>query len=205
MDIQLAPEGYLRISWYTADTECLGPGRRFALWVQGCQQRCEGCIAKPLQSLDGGLLMDISSLAAEIVLSGKEGLSISGGEPFLQSRALAELIRLVRQSCPKLGVIVYTGLLYENLIQDEATAGLIAQTDLIIDGAYVKELDDGRAMRGSSNQRLIFLTDRYSESDLPTHRQNKVIFSGSSFRMIGIPSEGARQFIDIMKFKGENE
>lgn len=205
MNVQLAPEGQLRISWYTPDTECLGPGKRFALWVQGCRQCCEGCIAQPLQRLDGGVLRKIDSLACEIAVSGAEGLSISGGEPFLQGKALATLIRLVRQRCPEMGVIVYTGLLYEDLAKDEDAVELIAQTDLLIDGAYISEFNDGKAMRGSSNQRLIFLTDRYADYDLPVSRTNKVIFSGSTFRMIGIPSKGAMEFFDTMKAEEENE
>ena len=205
MNIQLAPDGQLRISWYTPDTECLGPGKRFALWVQGCRQRCEGCIAQSLQRLDGGVLWKIDDLVYEIILSGADGLSISGGEPFLQSQALATLIRSVRQHCPRRGVIVYTGLLYEELVKDSDAIELIAQTDLLIDGVYISELDDGKAMRGSSNQRLIILTNIYSDSDLPTSRTNKVIFTGSMFRMVGIPSKGAKEFLDIMKAEEKHE
>lgn len=193
------PEGMLRISWYTASTECLGPGKRFALWVQGCERRCKGCIAEPLQPLDGGQLVRLDTLAREISESGAEGLTISGGEPFLQAEGLAELIRLVRRERPETGVIIFTGFLHEELMKDEGSRRLLDETDLLIDGEYTEELNDGGAMRGSSNQRMLYLTDRYAPSQMPFHRTNRVIFSDGSLRMIGIPSKGARLLLDILK------
>lgn len=138
----------------------LGPGVRYALWVQGCPHRCLGCVAPEAQALDGGTALETAALAWEILLSGVKGLTISGGEPFLQPKALAELIRTVRRR-RDLGVIVYTGYLYEELLADPAARALLEETDLLIDGPYVKALDDGKSLRGSSNQRVIPLTERY--------------------------------------------
>ncbi len=199
MEKSEVPEGCLRISWYTASTECLGPGKRFAVWVQGCMRSCHGCIAETLQPLDGGQLVKITALADEIAASGAEGLSISGGEPFLQAKGLAELIRLVRSGFPETGVIIFTGYLYEELLKDETSRRLLDETDLLIDGAYVEELNDGGAMRGSSNQRLLYLSARYTSEQMPAHRINKVVFSDGSFKMIGIPSRGAKLLTDILK------
>ena len=189
----------LRIAWYTADTECLGPGKRFALWVQGCNERCPGCIAPSLQDINGGIDADTELLADEAVRSGVKGITISGGEPFLQAAALADFVRRVRESVPEMSVIVYTGQIYERLLENSECAGLIAQADLIIDGGYVRELDDGLPMRGSSNQRLIYLTNRLSPEDMPNSRNNKIVFTEKGFRMVGIPSKGARELLDIMQ------
>lgn len=190
------PDGKLRISWYTSDTECLGPGRRFALWVQGCRKSCEGCIAPTLRDTAGGRIVSTDELAEEIICSDCEGLSISGGEPFLQADELARLILTVRATRPDIGVIVYTGYFYEDLLQDNDTDKLLNVTDILIDGEYVAAFDDGMAMRGSSNQRVLFLTDRYRPSDLPRRRTNRFIFSGGTMRMIGIPSDGAKALLD---------
>lgn len=182
----------IRISWYTL-TEDLGPGKRFALWVQGCKRNCKGCIAPSLRDMDGGEVMKISDLAKRIISSGAD-LTISGGEPYLQSEALCVLIDTVRTSRPQTGVICYTGNTYEDISSDPLTS----RVDLLIDGEYIEELDDGRPMRGSSNQRLIFLTDRYDTKDLPANRQNRFIFTEKGFRMTGIPSDGAKALIDMM-------
>lgn len=194
-----APEGYLQMAWYVAGTRCLGPDNRFALWVQGCHQRCEGCIAEPLQDVHGGTLVQITTLAEQILRTPQiDGLSISGGEPFLQAQGLAALLREVHKKRPELGVIVYTGLLYEQLQEEPSAQAFLEHIDLLIDGAYVQAQDDGRAMRGSANQRLLFLSERYKPDDLPTHRTNEIQFSDGSFRMIGIPSQGAKQMIGIL-------
>ena len=95
-----------------------------------------------------------------------EGITISGGEPFLQAGELAEMIRLIRKQ-KDCGVIVYTGFLYEELLsraqEDEAIRQFLYEIDLLIDGPYVEELDQSRMAVGSENQRILQLTDRYRD------------------------------------------
>ena len=169
----------------------LGPGVRYALWVQGCPRRCPGCVAPEAQALDGGTELETGALAWEILLSGAEGLTISGGEPFLQAKALAGLIRTVRRK-RDLGVIVYTGYLYEELLADPAARALLEQTDLLIDGPYVKELDDGKSLRGSSNQRVIPLTERY-RGELSLYgrpeRPTEAFVHGAEVHYVGVSGE----------------
>ena len=140
----------------------LGPGCRFCLWTQGCLRNCAGCMTRESRALDGGVSVDVDDAADRIIRSGRTGLTISGGEPFLQAEALAELITKVRQEID-LGVIVYTGYTYEELLsdKDESFRRLLDVCDLIIDGSYEEALNDGKNLRGSSNQRAIPLTDRY--------------------------------------------
>lgn len=169
----------------------LGPGVRYALWVQGCPRRCPGCVAPEAQALDGGTELETGALAWEILLSGAEGLTISGGEPFLQAEALAELIRTVRRK-RDLGVIVYTGYVYEELLADPAARALLEETDLLIDGPYVKELDDGKSLRGSSNQRVLTLTERYRE-ELSLYgrpeRPTEAFAHGAEVHYVGVSGE----------------
>jgi len=56
-------------------------------------------------------------------------------------------------------VILFTGYLMEDLQSVQAKA-LLNYIDLLIDGEYYDELNDNRGLRGSSNQRLHFVTDR---------------------------------------------
>ena len=71
-------------------------------------------------------------------------------------------------------------------------AGLLAETDLLIDGPYVRELDDGRSLRGSSNQRVLPLTDRYA-SVLGLYgaegRRREVFNYPSGVFEVGIPND----------------
>ena len=93
-------------------------------------------------------------------------MTISGGEPFLQAKELAEMIRLIRQK-RDMGVIVYTGFLYEDLLSradsDEGIRRFLGEIDLLIDGPYIEELDQNQRAVGSENQRILQLPDRYRD------------------------------------------
>lgn len=138
----------------------LGPGKRFAVWTQGCNRRCPGCTAPEAWDMQAGEKIAVDALAMEITLSGADGLTISGGEPFLQPAALAKMIDLIRRK-REMGVIVYTGFTLEQLREMPQAQPLLERIDLLIDGPYVREQDDGLSLRGSSNQRVIPLTERY--------------------------------------------
>jgi anaerobic ribonucleoside-triphosphate reductase activating protein len=136
--------------------------------------------------------MTAGALAAEIALSRPDGVTISGGEPFLQAAALAEMLRILRLDFGyDTGVIVYTGFLLEELQQIPAMKPLLEQTDLLIDGPYVRELDDGRSLRGSSNQRIIPLTNRYNRPEILSlygaeGRRTEYFWHGGSINCVGV-------------------
>lgn len=140
----------------------LGPGVRFGIWTQGCLRKCAGCMTPGSQPLDGGYLVDVDSLVNTIKQSGKTELTISGGEPFLQTDALSELLIKLRKDID-IGVIVYTGFTYEEIRLNNGYSKLLDQCDLIIDGAYEESLNDGKNLRGSSNQKAVLLSDRYRD------------------------------------------
>ena len=174
-------------------TRALGPGLRYALWTQGCPFACPGCVTPEGRPVEPAQVVEVEALAADIVANGLiSGVTISGGEPFLQARSLDCLLKLVKERRPELDVIVFTGFLRENLRSEEALS-VLARTDLLVDGPYVAELNDGKGLRGSSNQRLHFLTDRlvrHREELLSGKRQVEVRFNGGVTDVIGIPLKG---------------
>lgn len=176
----------------------LGPGDRFALWTSGCGRRCPGCTTPESWDMHSGRKTSVDELRMEIIASGNKGLTISGGEPFLQAKALAELIRGIRRFAD-IGVIIYTGYLYEELSGLCGADELLAECDLLIDGPYIRELDDGKSLRGSSNQRALPLTDRY-RADLGLYgksgRQREVFHYTDGISEVGIPDNNR-----IMKFR----
>jgi anaerobic ribonucleoside-triphosphate reductase activating protein len=144
----------------------------------------------------GGNLLDCEELADALIRFGGEGVTVSGGEPFAQAGAVAEVIGLVRERIDY-GVIVYSGHTAEELFdrakRDEDTALLLSMIDILIDGEYVRELDDGRPYRGSSNQRILPLTGRYdsvfdsyyNDSD---GRRTEINIGPDGVTLIGVPS-----------------
>lgn len=199
-------------------TKVLGPGERAAIWFQGCHRRCEGCMSASSRPLEGGRLVSISKLCRAIFAQeGLEGVTISGGEPFLQAQALFSLLETIRRESD-LGVIVYTGYTLEQLKAlnnswvDKILDGYV---DLLIDGEYVQAYNDGKSLKGSSNQRVLFLTERYlpyRELYAGSTRNAEVRLSGNDVFFVGIPSKqtwqqwrAAVEEVDGQKKQGNEE
>jgi len=167
--------------------QALGPGLRYGLWVQGCLRRCEGCASPMAQPLKGGELLDVEELAEEILkVQQIEGITVSGGEPLLQADALYALFSILK-SRRDIGVLLYTGCKYEEIAERE----LLKWCDVLIDGEYMAALDDGKSLRGSSNQRIFYLSDRYkSRMDFGVSSRDREFVKNTDGRivLVGIPS-----------------
>lgn len=114
---------------------------------------------------------------------GIEGVSFIGGEPLLQAEGLAELA--MKCQTEGLSVLLFTGYLYEDVLsmEDPNIHKLLRNTDILVDGEFVESLyDQNRDWVGSSNQRVIFLTERYKpgiEYEHGTHSTEIRISAGS--------------------------
>lgn len=155
----------LNIYNFIESTKTLGPFNRFALWTQGCSFSCSACMTPDSQSLDGGVKISVQDMVQTILkIPNIEGITISGGEPFLQVEALIDLISLVRKK-RDFGMIVYTGFTLEQLKErnDFQINILLECIDILIDGLFDESLNDGVSLRGSSNQNVYQLTQRYEK------------------------------------------
>jgi anaerobic ribonucleoside-triphosphate reductase activating protein len=109
------------------------------------------------------VLGQVRRAAAE---SGIEGITLLGGEPLAHALSAAALAREVRRL--SLTVMVFSGytLTEARRLPDPAVADLLAHTDILVDGPYVRELPETRRRWiGSANQLIHFLTDRYRADD----------------------------------------
>lgn len=179
-----------RIAQIVACTEAEGPGKRFALWFQGCPLRCPGCCNPEFLSFGGGTLRTVDSLIDQIADAKAEhnieGITLLGGEPFAHVDAAAELARAARGL--GLSVMVFTGYLLEDLF-----GALLELTDILVDGPYVREQPDiDRRWIGSTNQRIHFLTDRYRFDEQWRKRNTlEIRVVGSEITVNGFPSKDA--------------
>lgn len=141
-------------------SRALGPGLRYIIWTQGCLFHCANCLSPQSKPLDQGYLMEVDSIADDIISNQNiEGITISGGEPMIQAEPLCQLLDKVKDKRSELTIISFTGFRKENLTAP-AQIQLLNTIDLLIDGEYVDELNDGMGLRGSSNQRLHFMSNR---------------------------------------------
>ncbi len=162
--------GNIRYARFLPATDAEGPGRRAALWLQGCSIRCPGCFNPHLWADRGAALVPTSEFAAGLVdqarAAGSQGLTLLGGEPFEQAAASAVVARSFREA--GLSVMTFTGYLHRDLqrwsADREDIAGLLAATDLLADGPYLQDRPDlQRPWIGSTNQGLTALTGRYRD------------------------------------------
>jgi anaerobic ribonucleoside-triphosphate reductase activating protein len=164
------PAVVLSIAQVVPCTEAEGPGRRFALWFQGCPLRCPGCCNPEMLPFEGGERVALDAVVGQVAAAherhGIEGVTLLGGEPLAHAEGAAALARAVRGL--GLTVMVFSGYTLEEAraLPDPAAAELLALTDILVDGPYLRDQPEARRRWiGSANQRVHFLSDRYRADD----------------------------------------
>jgi anaerobic ribonucleoside-triphosphate reductase activating protein len=155
-------QDHLNLGAWMPRSTANGPGERFVLWLQGCPLRCPGCINPELWPFVERTVVGVEEMAGRILATrGIEGVTYTGGEPTVQARALALLSERLRPA--GLTVVCYSGYTLEQLKarSDEWIERLLASVDVMIDGPYVQELAAPLLWRGSTNQRVRFLSPAY--------------------------------------------
>ena len=145
-----------------------GIGCRTALFVSGCTHHCKGCFNEMTWDFNYGVPYT-KEVEDEIVESLKPeyiaGLTILGGEPMevVNQKEIRPLIERIKREVPKATIWIYSGYLWEELIDpdnkrchSEDTDAILSMTDVLVDGEFM--LDKKNLMlrfRGSENQRVI--------------------------------------------------
>lgn len=199
-------EKTLRIFMLESHIRTLGPFLRYGIWLHGCKKNCPGCIyhktehdAEYREYVVKDLLETIKNC------EGIEGVTISGGEPFLQQEGLYELVKGLREN--NYGVIVYTGYKYDELIAESINKDIISNIDILIDGEYIQE-EPGGFLVGSTNQKVYFLTDRYKgfkqmyeQSD---KRKVSISINDGELHSVGIPTYESEIIVKALIRKKNN-
>ena len=164
----MSPADGLRVHAIERRSRANGPGVRFAIWVQGCTLGCPGCFNPGTHAAAGGEVWAVEDLVEVIAAEGDaiEGVTISGGEPMEQAGALRALVEGVRARAPRLSVVVFSGYEVAEIERLPDGPAVLASIDVLVDGRYVAGERLGRGLRGSANQHVRLLTDRYRMEDV---------------------------------------
>src|SRR5437660_8777999 len=112
----MATDVVLQIAQTVPSTEAEGPGKRFALWFQGCPLRCPGCCNPEMLPFEGGVRMAVAGVARQVEEAarrhGIEGITLLGGEPLAHAAGAAALARAAHAL--GLSVMVFTGYTLED-------------------------------------------------------------------------------------------
>lgn len=147
----------LRVAGVVRESVVDGPGIRYVVFTQGCKHNCPGCHNPETHDLNGGYEVDTDELAEDIKRNVfLNGVTFSGGEPFLQAGALSDLAEKVKEQ--NLNIVSYSGFTFEELLKvgDSNQKKLLGMIDVLIDGKFkISERDISLKFRGSRNQRVI--------------------------------------------------
>lgn len=151
----------MRLYGVVTDSIVDGPGFRTAIFTQGCMHHCEGCHNPDSHDPSGGKEWTLDDIEAKFTNNPLlDGITLSGGDPFMQPAGCAELAR--RAHARGLNVWTFSGYTYEHLMEMAKTnddfADLLHETDVLVDGPFVLTLRSlDLLFAGSKNQRLIDL------------------------------------------------
>lgn len=197
----MAPDPGLtvRVSRVHFPVRVLGPGRRLGIWLQGCGIGCPGCVSRDTWNPDGGTALTVGDLLArceELVEGRLDGVTISGGEPFEQPEALADLVDGLRAWGARRGevldILCYSGRTESALRRNFRT--LVDRMDVIVAGPYVAARGLEHPLAGSANQRVLAISElgraRLAWLDPLERPRMQMDVSEERIWMIGIPRAG---------------
>lgn len=149
-----------------------GEGVRCSVYVSGCLFNCPGCYNKIVQNFDYGVAYTQEledTIIADLGQPYVQGLTLLGGEPFLNTPVLLQLCARVRAVYGQSKDIwSWTGYTWEELqTESEDKRALLDYVDVLVDGQFVlAEKDLSKAFRGSRNQRIIDVAQTRSTGEV---------------------------------------
>ena len=143
-------------------SEAQGPGVRYTVWVQGCSIHCPQCSNIDTWDFKNGEEIDVDTLITDIMrMKDLDGITITGGEPLDQYGAVYELcLKLFG----KISIFITTGYPWEKVSHQF----LWDCVDIVCAGPFEADKICSGKWMGSSNQELLFLTERgKKQSQMP--------------------------------------
>ncbi|MGX7080935.1 anaerobic ribonucleotide reductase-activating protein [Gemella morbillorum] len=140
-----------------------GEGIRCSIYLSGCLFACKECFNESIQNFNVG--QEYTKEVEDKIIDDLrhtyvQGLTILGGEPFLNTQVAVSLAKRVREEFGyEKDIWVYSGYTYEQLLNgSEDKKELLSLCDVLVDGPFMIFLKDlSLRFRGSSNQRIIDL------------------------------------------------
>jgi anaerobic ribonucleoside-triphosphate reductase activating protein len=158
----------ITLAGITQESVTDGPGMRITIFFQGCEHHCPGCHNPQTWDREGGTTYEIEEVFGLIRDSPLiRGVTLSGGEPFLQPEAAVALAHDFHARGKD--VWAYTGFRWDDLLakNDPAILALLDECDVLVDGPYKQaERNLGLYFRGSANQRMIAVNESLRQGDV---------------------------------------
>lgn len=149
-----------RIIDYKAFNFVDGEGVRNSLYVSGCMFHCKGCYNAATWSFKAGIPYTKEleeQIMRDLAQPYVQGLTLLGGEPFLNTGILIPLVKRIRKELPEKDIWSWTGYTWEELmLETPDKLKLLHLVDILVDGRFdITKKNRILQFRGSSNQRII--------------------------------------------------
>ena len=156
------------------DDTAAAPGISLSVYFSGCRFHCPGCHNPEAQDFNYGedfTTFILNDIIKKLNKNGvKRKLSILGGEPLNPENrdAVSKLIYVCKAIYPDIKIYVWTGYTIEELWaeNDKNINDILSNIDCLIDGRYEQDKRDTTLpLRGSTNQRVIYLKEDHNETE----------------------------------------
>lgn len=181
-----------------------GPGRRAAIWVQGCSLACPGCWNPDTHSAHSGREFEIAEILTWIRRlwcdDAISGFTVSGGEPLEQAAGLETLVTALRRDIPALSVGLFSGYTQRELTngrfrsedlsaarRTQSWKNIRACLDFAVLGRFNKRLPSSLPLVSSGNQELVLVSSRYSRDDFEDQGVEITIDANGLTQITGFP------------------
>ena len=158
-----------------------GNGCRYVLWLQGCNLGCIGCWNQQTWSFEDKIVKSSNEIFKQIKsLEDKlDGVTFSGGEPFLQSLELSKLAKLIKENTD-LDLQIFSGFDMGELIKDEHIE-LLKYTDILVAGYYDNT-------KYNNNQTIYVLNEKVDAWQFNNSDVEIEIDENSNIKITGYPT-----------------
>ena len=147
-------DGLLRVIKIFGGTTVDGCGLRTSIYFAGCKHCCYGCHNPESWDMNGGMLMTLGRILEEVNYY-RFNVTLTGGDPLYQDLSvLSSLCRQIHEM--HLNIWLYTGFIFETLLQDSKYDEILDNVDVVVDGPFIIDMKSNEvSFRGLSIQRII--------------------------------------------------
>lgn len=176
----------------------LGINTRIGIWTLGCFRSCYNCSNPELQYADKSKELSIETIMEILKQFDFQGVTISGGEPFLQIHELYKLVKAIIEEIKIDDILVFTGYTIEELkeMHDVEVDYILSHIAVLVDGPYIEEKHTEKPLQGSENQRVMIINKKYEKDYLAYLEKEKtfdIIQDEEYTHFIGIPIKNYKE------------
>lgn len=153
-----------------------GPGIRFVIFMQGCPMRCLYCHNPDTWSISDNKKMSVDEIFVQyegVKEFCKGGITVTGGEPLLQTEFVTEIFREAKSRGVHTALDT-SGILFNN----ENTAKieeLLKYTDLVLLDIKHIDAEEHKKLTGHSNKNILAFAQFLSDKNIPVWIRHVVV------------------------------